>query len=160
MKENADGNFAGKMVSFCYHTTTPFTKLIISDMNITLKICNVNFKKRLPQEVRVFSEEDLQEFWVNHVGTTFTPFEFNGRDGVMTDSNGLYYMRARYYNPDIRRFVNRDVVQGSIDNGSSLNKFAYVNGSPVSYVDPFGLCGDGDEKGFFGKLWDKWQQWQ
>ena len=65
---------------------------------------------------------------VNHVGTTFTPFEFNGRDGVMTDSNGLYYMRTRYYNPDIRRFVNRDVAQGSIDNGSSLNRFAYVNG--------------------------------
>lgn len=51
------------MVSFCYHTTTPFTKpTTISDMNITLKICNVNFKKGLPQEVRVFSEEDLQEF--------------------------------------------------------------------------------------------------
>lgn len=81
---------------------------------------------------------------VNHVGTTSTPFEFNGRDGVMTDSNGLYYMRARYYNPDIRRFINRDVVQGSIDNGLSLNRYAYVNGNPVSYVDPFGLCGDSD----------------
>jgi RHS repeat-associated protein len=62
----------------------------------------------------------------------------------MTDSNGLYYMRARYYNPDIRRFINRDVVQGTIGNGLSLNRFAYVNGNPVSYVDPFGLSADSD----------------
>lgn len=33
----------------------------------------------------------------------------------MTDPNGLYQMRARYYNPEIKRFVNRDVLSGSID---------------------------------------------
>lgn len=31
-------------------------------MIITLKICQVNFKKRLPQEIQVFSEEELREF--------------------------------------------------------------------------------------------------
>jgi len=36
-----------------------------------------------------------------------TPFLFNGQYGVMTDNNGLYYMRARYYSPDILR-VARD----------------------------------------------------
>lgn len=28
----------------------------------------------------------------------------------MTDDNGLYYMRARYYNPEIKRFMSRDVL--------------------------------------------------
>lgn len=28
-------------------------------------------------------------------GTNDTPFLYNGRYGVMTDSNGLFYMRAR-----------------------------------------------------------------
>ena len=32
-------------------------------------------------------------------GTNDTPFLYNGRYGVMTDANGLLYMRARYYNP-------------------------------------------------------------
>jgi RHS repeat-associated protein len=81
---------------------------------------------------------------VSHTGSTSTPFLFNGRDGVMTDSNGLYFMRARYYNPEVKRFINRDVVQGSISNGLSLNRYAYVNGNPVSYVDPFGLSADSD----------------
>ena len=48
-------------------------------------------------------------------------------------------MRARYYNIDIKRFINQDVVIGNIDSSASLNRYAYVEGNPVSYLDPFGL---------------------
>ena len=48
-------------------------------------------------------------------------------------------MRARYYNVDIKRFINQDVVEGSITNSPSLNKYAYCQGNPVSLLDPFGL---------------------
>jgi hypothetical protein len=34
-----------------------------------------------------------------------TPFLFNGMYGVMTDESGLYYMRARFYSPEIRRLI-------------------------------------------------------
>lgn len=68
-------------------------------------------------------------------------FLYNGAYGVMTDSNGLYYMRARYYNPDIKRFINQDIKVGDISNGQGLNRYAYCEGNPVSLVDPFGLCG-------------------
>ena len=67
-------------------------------------------------------------------------FLYNGQAGVETDGNGLYYMRARYYNTDIKRFMNRDILNGTIDNGQSLNKYSYVQGNPVSLTDPFGLC--------------------
>lgn len=33
---------------------------------------------------------------VSRTGSTDTPFLYNGRDGVMTDNNGLYYIRARF----------------------------------------------------------------
>ncbi len=58
---------------------------------------------------------------------------------MATDDNGLYYMRARYYNPEIRRFINQDIVTGSIENSQSLNRYAYCQGNPVNYFDPFGL---------------------
>jgi len=77
-----------------------------------------------------------------------TPFLFNGAYGVMTDSNRLYHMRARFYNPEIRRFLNRDVLWGRVFDGRSLNRFAYVMGDPVKYTDPFGLdrlCGPGEK---------------
>ncbi len=49
-------------------------------------------------------------------------------------------MRARYYSPDLMRFMNEDIVTGDISNSNSLNRYSYVEGNPVSMVDPFGLC--------------------
>jgi RHS repeat-associated protein len=72
-------------------------------------------------------------------GTTANPFKYNGRDGVMTEANGLYYMRARYYLPEARRFVSRDSLLGSVEQALTLNRFAYVSGNPVWFVDPSGM---------------------
>lgn len=74
-----------------------------------------------------------------HTGTSEAIFLFGGIDGIISDSNGLYYMRARYYSPDMKRFVNSDIVAGEISNAVTLNRFAYANGNPVSFVDPIGL---------------------
>ena len=62
----------------------------------------------------------------------------------MTDENGLYYMRHRYYNTDIRRFVNQDIVKGNLGNSQSLNRYSYVQGNPLTYTDPFGLSPEKD----------------
>ena len=66
-------------------------------------------------------------------------FLYNGAVGVITDNNNLYYMRQRYYNSTIKRFINQDVLIGEIHNSQSLNRYAYVQGNPVNYTDPFGL---------------------
>ena len=68
-------------------------------------------------------------------GTNDTPFLYNGRYGVMTDPNGLLYMRARYYNPYLCRFINPD--PGGFAGG--LNWYCYADGNPISLIDPFGL---------------------
>ena len=65
-------------------------------------------------------------------GTSDTPFLFNGRYGVQTDPNGLLYMRARYYNPYLCRFLNPDPSGFS----GGLNFYAYDSGNPISGVDP------------------------
>ncbi|MEW6173811.1 MAG: RHS repeat-associated core domain-containing protein [Bacillota bacterium] len=75
---------------------------------------------------------------VYRTGSTSTPFLFNGRDGVMTDANGLLYMRARYFNPEIGRFVSRDPVTGSIVNPKSIDAHSYCENDPVNGVDPSG----------------------
>ena len=76
---------------------------------------------------------------IARTGTSDIIFGYNGRDGVVTDTNGLCYMRARYYSPDMRRFINADIIAGKISNAVTLNRYAYANGNPVSNVDPFGL---------------------
>jgi RHS repeat-associated protein len=76
---------------------------------------------------------------ISRTGTSKVIFGYNGRDGVVTDTNGLIYMRARYYSPAMKRFVNADIIPGEISNAITLNRFAYANGNPVSFVDPIGL---------------------
>ena len=47
-------------------------------------------------------------------------FGYKGRDGVITDHNGLIYMRARYYAPELRRFLNADILKEQIILGMLL----------------------------------------
>ena len=79
---------------------------------------------------------------ISRTGTNKVIFGYNGRDGVVTDDNGLIYMRARYYSPEMKRFINADIVAGGISNAITLNRFAYANGNPVSNIDPFGLMSE------------------
>lgn len=74
----------------------------------------------------------------SRAGTNDTPFLFNGIYGVQTDANGLLYMRARYYNTTICRFVNPD--PSGLNGG--LNLYSHARGNPVSLIDPFGLCAE------------------
>lgn len=71
-------------------------------------------------------------------GNTSTPFQYDGRDGVITDDNGLHYMRARYYSSSVSSFVSADKYFGQINNGLTLNRYLYCGDNPVIYIDPFG----------------------
>jgi len=54
------------------------------------------------------------------------------------NESGLYYLRARYYDPTIGRFISKDSVEGNITNPLSLNLYTYVENNPLAYIDPSG----------------------
>jgi RHS repeat-associated protein len=68
--------------------------------------------------------------------TVTQPFKYVGQYGVMAEPNGLYYMRARYYDANVGRFISEDPLGFG---GGDVNLFAYALGNPVSYADPEGL---------------------
>jgi RHS repeat-associated protein len=67
---------------------------------------------------------------------TPNPFKYTGE--VYDEETGLYYLRARYYDPSIGRFLNEDTYEGQIDNPLSQNLYTYVSNNPLIYSDPSG----------------------
>jgi RHS repeat-associated protein len=57
--------------------------------------------------------------------------------GGETDGTGLYYYRARYYDPKTQRFISEDPIELS---GGDVNLYAYVGNSPQNDTDPLGLA--------------------
>ena len=48
---------------------------------------------------------------------------------------GLYYFRARYYDPGAGRFISND----PIGVGGGLNQYVFCANNPANYIDPWGL---------------------
>ncbi len=73
---------------------------------------------------------------VNKVEAIAQPFQYVGQYGVIAAPNGLYYMRARYYDPSVGRFLSEDPLGFE---GGDVNLMVYVGDNPVMGVDPLGL---------------------
>jgi RHS repeat-associated protein len=75
----------------------------------------------------------------NKVGSTgTTPNNYLYRGEQYDPDLGLYYLRARYYNPTTGRLMSRDPYDGNKIIPISLHKYLYAGSNPVNYVDPRG----------------------
>jgi RHS repeat-associated protein len=64
-------------------------------------------------------------------------YQYTGREN---DGTGLYYYRARYYQPALQRFLSEDPIEFL---GGDVNLYVYVWNNPLLYIDPSGLSGLG-----------------
>lgn len=55
-----------------------------------------------------------------------------------SESN-LYFLRARYYDPELGRFISKDPVKGHLNNPQSQNPYSYSLNNPINFSDPSGL---------------------
>ena len=65
-------------------------------------------------------------------GSLTNPFRYTGRE--FDSETNLYFYRARYYDPNVGRFVSGDPVQFK----GGINFYAYVGNNPINYRDPSG----------------------
>jgi RHS repeat-associated protein len=68
--------------------------------------------------------------------TVATRFLFAGRE--LDEGTGLYYDRARYYDPKLGRFLSEDPLRAA----SGTNYYRYVHDNPVNRTDPGGKQDD------------------
>ena len=85
----------------------------------------------------------------NSTGGITNPFQYTAREN--DSETGLYYYRARYYDPQIGRFLREDPLRFQ----AGIDFYAYVNNQSPNLVDPFGLWPSlGDIKTILKKTWD------
>ncbi len=65
-------------------------------------------------------------------GSVANPLRFTARE--YDEESGLYFYRARYYDPTAGRFISRDPARLAGD----PNPYAYVANNPFAYTDPHG----------------------
>ncbi|MBZ0318910.1 MAG: hypothetical protein K8L91_21020 [Anaerolineae bacterium] len=86
----------------------------------------------------------------NQTGTTTNPYLYTGQQ--FDSATGLYDLRARYYDPNVGRFVSRDTYPINYRNPNQLNRYGYVSNNPINKVDPTGL--DEGLAGYSAKLFE------
>ena len=64
-------------------------------------------------------------------------YKYSGKE--LDEENGLdwYYFGARYYDPEIGRFLSVDPLANS-EHNLSLSPYHYVSNNPIAFIDPFG----------------------
>ncbi len=65
------------------------------------------------------------------------PFQYTGQQ--RDAESGLYYLRARMYDPTSERFVSRDPLFGFAPVPLTLNRFGYAANNPTTRIDPSGF---------------------
>jgi RHS repeat-associated protein len=96
----------------------------------------VAYKESANSDGDVSTQYNYSPFGVTQVmGTDVSqPFRFTGRE--WDAETGLYYYRARYYSPEMGRFVSEDPIRFA---GGDVNWYRYVGNNSVNNVDPLGL---------------------
>lgn len=69
-------------------------------------------------------------------GASSNPYRY--RSQRTEDVSGLLYLRARYFNTGIGRFITRDVTEFQLSDPVDLNRYNYAASSPINDYDPTG----------------------
>ena len=92
--------------------------------------------------------EARYDAWGNVESGNLRPHAFTGRE--WDPETGLYYYRARYYDPTLGRFLSEDPIGAA---SGDANFYAYVFNSPVNFRDPSGLAPGDQRYGLPNEFW-------
>ncbi len=69
-------------------------------------------------------------------GTQDGIYRFSGEQN--DTESALYFLRARYYDPQTGRFISRDPIKGTMMDSRTQNPYVYTANNPINYSDPSG----------------------
>lgn len=64
------------------------------------------------------------------------PYKYTGKE--LDSSTNLYYYEARYYDPELGRFISADTIVPRPRDPQEFNRYSYAGNNPLIYTDPTG----------------------
>jgi RHS repeat-associated protein len=83
-----------------------------------------------------FSVKNYKPFGTPNGASGTEKVKFAGE--IQDSSTGLYYIFARYYDPELGRFVSLDPQLGSLNSPLTMNRYVYCVNNPLRFTDPTG----------------------
>jgi len=83
-------------------------------------------------------------------------FSFTGY--IWDKETSLFFAKARFYDPQIGRFISQDSFLGNIDEPPSLQRYFYAYANPTRYFDPTGHQTEEADSSEFEKI-DEFLEW-
>ncbi len=84
---------------------------------------------------KLISCEDTSE---NQEVSFLNPYTY--RSYFYDSDTEMYFLKSRYYNPELHRFISADGIYDTNTGILSHNMFAYCNDEPINRMDIFGTC--------------------
>ncbi|MHB9037837.1 MAG: RHS repeat-associated core domain-containing protein, partial [Armatimonadota bacterium] len=115
---------------------------LISEISGTTRIVyhpdGLGSTRNMTNGSQVVQEADIYDAYGNAQSgfSSTSNFAYAGQNRYYTDSTGLDYLKFRYYDPRVGRFVSRDPIGYK----GGLNLFAYADNSPTRKIDPLGTA--------------------
>jgi RHS repeat-associated protein len=95
---------------------------------------NIKMIKVFPADNNLNGYADENEINITYVDAN--PFRYCGE--YFDKETGSIYLRARYYNPSVGRFISEDSYWGKDNDPLSLNLYTYCYSDPINNIDPTG----------------------
>lgn len=150
----------GKVTKYVQHgNILPQVIYIITGANITKSLIGLSHISETGGENPLFYLEDGLGNIVGEIDqsggalrtTQYDAFGMPASDMPLTSLIGFtgeqfdaetsfLYLRARYYAPEIGRFISIDPYPANVFVPKSINRYVYVTNNPTNLIDPYGLC--------------------
>ena len=103
----------------------------------TVEMGNAWYNKLLPFTKNTQVESIRYTPFGSQIGERTSGFTYGGEE--YNADTGMMYLRMRYYEPDMNRFSQKDVLQGTSADALGWNRYVYAADNPVNFNDPSGM---------------------
>ncbi len=135
-RENNPGQTDAQFLYYLHNAHGDVTQLLNEKGQVIKDYRYDPFGQEEFAESLVFGGKQTTELWRKEIEKIDNPFRYCGE--YLDEETGNYYLRARYYDPSVQRFINEDSYAVAYGAAWKEHLYSYANNDPINCFDPTG----------------------